>query len=291
MSGAVFDPTDLPSGYLCDARAGETLCVHQQHAVALAAAGYVWGGGEVGEESDLAGREPLRELRTSGGSFLIRRFTHGGLLRRFTGKRFGNPDRPFEELRLSAALRDQGLPTPLVVAARARKLLMGWELELVTERLPGTVDLGTWLGRARRGEASEGTRRALLVAFGRMVGRLHGAGFWHADLQPNNFLARESDPTADPFVLDLDRSRFQTMAPTDCHAQLARLFRHVEDREVRFGRALRRSDLWRFLRAYGGGKADWRAVAEIYERKKGAHRLGKRVEIVLAPDRSEHRHG
>ena len=40
------------------------------------------------EPSDLAGRKPLQELEVGGRRYVVRRFSHGGILRWMTGERF-----------------------------------------------------------------------------------------------------------------------------------------------------------------------------------------------------------
>src|SRR6187455_1728292 len=88
--------------------------------------------------STLAGRRPLEELETPRGTLLLRRFSHGGLLRALTGSRFGDPARPFHELALAAALQARGIETPLVVGARAQAAQGGgWMLDVLTLRVSG----------------------------------------------------------------------------------------------------------------------------------------------------------
>lgn len=245
--------------------------------------------------SEKAGRQPLFELRLGGRRLLLRRFSHGGLLRGLTGDRFRDPGRPFAELRLSEWLRERGICTPRVVAARAREAEGwggGWNLDLVTECVEGTTDLGYALGLARGGALPRAARVALLEASGRLVGALHGLGLWHADLQPNNLLVNEEALAGAPpelWVLDLDRSERLDPLPTERRrANLERLFRHV----VR-GAALSRTDYARFLRAYasvpGHWREDWRDVARRHARGAGWHRLGRRVERVLGLRRDDRR--
>jgi hypothetical protein len=77
------------------------------------------------------------------------------LLRFATGRRFLDPTRPFEEIRLAQHLERNGIATPRIVAARARgSILTGYELDLVTQRVEGTIDLGEGLARAPRRSAA-----------------------------------------------------------------------------------------------------------------------------------------
>ena len=240
--------------------------------------------------SDAVGRRPLWELDLGADAkLLVRRFSHGGLLRWLTGRRFRDPWRPFHELVLSEHLRAAGVATPEVIAARAQTAPVGgWYLDLVTRRVPDSIDLGHVLARARSGAFSVlGLRRALRAA-GSTIRALHEAGLEHADLNPNNVLvAREGDGPA--WILDLDRSRLHPeLTPELRRKSLARLLRHVARRERRHGNALTRADYARFLRTYAGPewRDEWRAVEQGAERWSTLHGLGGLLERTFgrAPD-------
>jgi hypothetical protein len=150
--------------------------------------------------ADVAGRRRLFELEIGAERFLVRRFTHGGLLRWLTGARFLDAERPFREIVLSERLRAAELPTPLIAAARARRLGgAGWSLEVVTRRIEGSIDLGRVLaGEVGSLRPARATR--LLAGAGRLVREMHEAGFFHADLTPRNLLV---DPRPGPFRVPL----------------------------------------------------------------------------------------
>ncbi len=235
------------------------------------------------EASDLAGRQPLGQLRLEGERLVVRRFRHGGLLRWLTGERFLDPERPFRELILSARLRARGVPTPEVVAARARALPGGgYQLHLVTRRVEGALDLGQLLVEARRGDLGRRALAPVLVATGRLVRSLHDLGLAHADLNARNFLVeRDSLGSAEPrlWILDLDRSELrERVGDAERRRNLRRFFRFVERREQQDGRVLTRSDYARFFRGYGldGGrwKDDWRAIAAAHARHRRTHGAG-----------------
>lgn len=244
--------------------------------------------------SDLFGRKPLFELEDGGARYVVRRFSHGGLWRFATGRRFRDPTRPFHEILCARHLEAHGVRTPRIVAARARRAHGPfWELDLVTERIGGTLDLGELLGRARRGEVPPRVVAHASAALGLLVRRLHASGFFHADLTPNNVLVNASlleglDPEL--WILDLDRARILgAWNDADRRANLRRLLRFVARREERDGRALRRTDYARFLLAYDlqgeEWKDEWRAVARDHARSLAGHRLGWRLEEWLGKRR------
>ncbi len=254
---------------------GVILC-RAGHGVLLEQAGFrvdAHFSGESLPDADESGKEPLAKLRLevdgSSGPLdcLVRRFSHGGLARAFTGRRFKDPKRPFEELRLSEALRRASIPTPRVLAARAvRHGLGGYELALVTERLDSKVDIGILIGRVRRGEAPQKDLRRAVVQSARLIAAMHEAGFRHSDLQPANLLvpagglgkARRGLESSGAAVLDLDRSEFvpddldpQPLAESTRWKNLGRLWRHVHRREQKYGAVFSSCDLALFLQAYG----------------------------------------
>jgi len=273
----------IPPGYVGEESGRGRWVVRERDADVLRDAGFGPDGDARLAPSQLAGRRPLFELEGAGGAFLVRRFSHGGLGRWLTGERFLDAARPFRELELSLALRELGIPTPEVVAARARRAgLVGWRLEVVTRRVPRALDLGYVLGLAREGAVEPRALARIVTALGRLVRRLHDAGFQHADLQPNNVLVAGSaleGGEPELWLIDLDRSRLRGRLSTrERRDNLRRLFRHVRRRELERGRVLERTAYARFLRGYEESrearKADWRAIARRHALVSGLHRLG-----------------
>ena len=273
----------LPSGYFVDESPRGVLVLHADFARALHEAGYGPEHDGSLRRSDLSGRRPLYELEAGGERLVVRRFSHGGLMRWITGQRFLDPERPFRELVLSTTLRQAGIATPQVVAARARPAWGGgWYLDLVSRRVEGAIDLGYLLGLARAGRLDFRVLRSLLAATGQVVRQLHRHGCLHADLTPTNLLATEDVlEGADPklWVIDLDRSVIRgKLTAAERLQNLRRLFRYVARREVRHGRALQRTDYMRFLLAYEPDRARrkvvLREVLAAHRRSSPLHSLG-----------------
>ncbi|MEM6671872.1 MAG: lipopolysaccharide kinase InaA family protein [Planctomycetota bacterium] len=279
----------LPEGFVLERGERGALACRPEDLDALRAAGFRpddlhrTARGAALEDADVSGREPLGRLVVDGVECLARRFTHGGLARGITGRRFLDPARPFVELVVSERLRALGIGTPRVVAARAVPTPpVGFELTLVTERIPDTVDVGQLLGGVRSGAAQRARLRPALAVAGRLIGRLHDAGLYHADLQPANVLVPTGGDAPDrAWILDLDRSRFPSEGGLDESLRmrnLGRLWRHVRRREREYGSVLISADMARFLRAYGLAHEDLRAGCAAIEREadagSGLHRLG-----------------
>ena len=92
----------LPDGYFVEEAPHGVLAVHADVARSLHEAGYGPESDCALERAELVGRAPLFEVRLGEARYLVRRFRHGGLLRRLTGRRFLDAERPFRELVLVA---------------------------------------------------------------------------------------------------------------------------------------------------------------------------------------------
>ncbi|MFT7487029.1 MAG: tRNA A-37 threonylcarbamoyl transferase component Bud32 [Candidatus Paceibacteria bacterium] len=274
---------ELPSGYFVDESPQGILALHVAVARAIHGTGY--GPEHDGElcQSELSGRRPLFELEAEGERFVVRRFSHGGLMRWVTGERYLNPERPFRELILSDTLRRAGIATPQVVAARARPASGGgWYLDLVSRRIDGTTDLGFLLGQARLGKLQVGPKRALLRALGALVRQMHRHGFLHADLTPTNVLVNSGVVDGEEpelWVIDLDQSEVKKKpSRMEVSRNLRRLFRYVSRREGDTGRGMSRTDYARFMSAYEPERERrrdiLRSVHTAHRRRRLYHGLG-----------------
>lgn len=273
----------LPRGFEIREQARGWVVSRVDAAAELAQLGFALDSDGAPNSAGLAGRKPMPVLRSARGELVLRRFTHGGLLRWLTGARFSDPERPLRELRDSLKLAEAGVRTPEVVAARARRASgWGWELALLTRRVEGAQDGGALL---ERGALSARERAQLFTLAGALVRRLHELGFLHADLHPKNLLFRR-EPDGGwgaPWVLDLDRSLWRN--PLQAHerdSNLARLLRYAERRRASGQFDYSRTDLLRFLAAYEPRRELRRklarAVGMAYAGSLRWHRLGWRVE-------------
>lgn len=280
---------ELPGEYEVEESERAALALRRGVAAAFRAAGYGLETDGPGGPSDLAGRRRMLEMEIGGERFVVRRFTHGGLLRWLTGARFLDAERPFREILLARVLEEAQIPTPRVAAARARRLRAGgWALEVVTRRVEGTLDLGRALARMGEGDVSPRLRTRILRAAGELVRAMHEAGFFHADLTPRNLLLDAAaleggEPRL--WVLDLDRSEVLGELGPDLRLRnLARLYRHVQRNGRRDGLAVRLPDLRRFL---GGYDPSGRAWKELW---RGGQRRFQRARVVHAPGWALERH-
>lgn len=271
----------LPEGYESVRGQRGWLVVERGARAALLASGFGPDGGEALAPSGLSGRAALGLIESAGERWIVRCFHHGGLLRGLGERLFLWPSRPFRELANASALRAAGFNTPRVVAARAlRSGLVGWRLALVSAHVAGRIEAAEVFERRRRGELSGPEWRCFLQTLGTLIGRLHAAGFLHADLTLRNLLLERDLAAA--WILDLDRGHFsRPLAEGPRRDNLRRLYRFVRRRESRARRFLSRADYLRFLSAYArargagqGWRADWVAIERRDRRRQLVHRLG-----------------
>lgn len=285
----------FPPAWRVERGSAGVFAARAEWADAFATAGYSLTVQRAVGESDLAGRGAMGELTLGAERFVVRRFRHGGLLRWMTGRRYRDPLRPFREAELCERLRSAGILTPEVVAAAARRAgVAGFELELVTRRIEGGVDLGSVARRCAHGDLDPAFALSCARAFGALVARLHAIGFWHADLTPRNVVVQGSGGREDLtlWILDLDGSRFvETLDRDERVANLARLWRHAR-RMGRQGHLARPSrHAVAFLLGYARSRADRRecsaAVLRRDQRGRAWHAAGEALERGVGARRSE----
>ena len=219
------------------------------------------------------GTTALLSWPDDGPTLVFRRLLHGGWLGGWLGDRFGSPSRPLRELRLSASLRQRGVPVPEPALVAGERRWGFWRLAFASVLEEEAIDALRWL---EAGPTPAEVLRAA-SALGRAVRRFHDAGAHHADLHVKNLMIRTSDERLSGLVIDLDGARTVLgMTPEERMAQLMRLFRSLVKREL--VETVGARGCARFLRAYCADdralrRAMWRRIdAEL--RRIAIHKLG-----------------
>jgi hypothetical protein len=178
-----------------------------------------------------------------------KRARHGGAAR-FAGGLYLGCRRVVRTLLSAVRLREAGVSTPSVLAAGWRRVLGPLHAHaLITERIPGGVNLQTALGSRMSAEE----RRALLRASGRAVRAMHDAGFLHADLNLANLVLERTPGGFRAHIVDLDRGRFENaLTAVQRRSNIGRLFRSWEKWRPD-GAPPGPRDVLAFLRAYCDG--------------------------------------
>lgn len=271
-SGRVPVTNGLPEGFALVERGGWSIAVRESARGAVLDA--TVGGPDVlagTGEARYAGRgRPVRIVLPDGTPGVLRRYLHGGLLRKVAGSWFLGPSRPFRELRATERARRAGVSVPEVLAAwrrpRAGVFHEGW---LLTREVPAARDLPAVLADGARIPAA-------FSAIGREVRRLHEAGVVHGDLHVKNVLVGATGVT----ILDFDRARIVDPAPRSlCVGNLLRFDRSVEKLTLS-GPVVPRADRLRVFAAYfaeGLSADERRRIARRCRRSLSRHRLGWRL--------------
>ncbi|MGP9765124.1 3-deoxy-D-manno-octulosonic acid kinase [Halomonas sp. AOP13-D3-9] len=135
--------------------------------------------------------------------WVLRPYRRGGMAAKLSEKRYlwtgAERTRAFRELRLTAALFEQGLPVPRPVACGVFRSGLTYEAALITVRIAGAKAFAELL-------VNDLADEALLQRVGAMIHRFHQAGLDHVDLNARNILI---DPTGAPWLIDLDRCRLR----------------------------------------------------------------------------------
>jgi len=203
----------------------------------------------------LRGRGRPLLLATGGKRLVVRRYRHGGLFRSLTGELLIGGKRPLRELAALERARALGIPVSPALGVFLSPARAGTvRADLVTEYLPGTVDL---LGLLPGGRVSSRETDEIIRLAGRLIARAHQAGLYHADLNLKNISIRKSASGPEAYLLDLDRSFFRPrLSRAEIARNLLRLYRSYL--KMLFPERADPRPALRFLLAYAPRDRDFR---------------------------------
>jgi 3-deoxy-D-manno-octulosonic acid kinase len=216
---------------------------------------YAWAAAQRSRD-EFQGRGTTFGVTLGGVRVVVRHARRGGFVRHFTADHFlGRRPRFVREIALARRLAGKGITTPPVLAGIAYPTLLGHTADVATERLDGTDLAALIFGPAPpTGEA----RAAALTAVGRLVRRLHQAGFVHRDLQLKNVLVMGTSVSAagrpssvEAALLDIDTCVEKSPRDHAAHiANIRRFLRSWEKWNRMQGDKLTADDRRVFLAAY-----------------------------------------
>jgi 3-deoxy-D-manno-octulosonic acid kinase len=200
----------------------------------------------------LSGRTPHPSIPlTDGRSMVVRRYSHGGLLRAFTGDLYFFGSRSFQELSLTEEIRSSGIATLQVLGAVHRSVSpFFYRAYLLTLEIPEALNLVEYLQKEQtRCPQNLPSRRRMIRTIGLLLRRFHDAGFFHRDLQLKNILIVGDQP----LLIDFDRSYRKTaLSVSERMRNLLRLNRSAE-KWKEAGLPVTKADRWRLFSAYASG--------------------------------------
>ena len=221
-----------------------------------------------------------------GKRMVLRRYSHGGLLRAITGNLYFFGARSFRELALTEEIRSCGIPTiPPVGAIHHCLFFPFYQAYFLSLEVPHATDLIQYLNGINTPPSPESIslKRKMIRSVGLLIRQFHQSGFFHGDLQLKNILVAKDQL----LLIDFDRSyRKSPLSAKERLKNLHRLNRSAE-KWRRLGLPITRTDRWRFFLAYAGDdkkiKETMRKTFGTYSLRLLFHRFGWAVERILGP--------
>ncbi|MCR9245679.1 MAG: hypothetical protein NXI31_11660 [bacterium] len=208
------------------------------------------------------GRGGVGVLELGGREIVVRPFRRGGALGSLLKDRYGSTRRVRDEIETLLALREQGVPAVVPIAAVWKRHGAFWRLRLGTERVPGAMPLPAFLA------AEPGLRRRTAVAVGTMLKLAFDAGLRHPDLHLDNVLCAAREDRVRAVLVDLDRARLKAAVPQkEVESMLVRMGRYVVKHRPRMAAVPTRSEELRMLLALGVPRAELQAMYRRLARK------------------------
>ncbi len=245
-------PAGLPVGFRTWAFPGGVAAareaVAEAVAGALAARGtlHAWAAAVPGRDR-FEGRSAAFGVRLGDADAVVRHAHRGGLVAPFLGDRYLGTPRWVHEILVSERLRAEGVPVPEVLAAAAYPAGPWHRADVATARVPGR-DLATIFFEGP--PPAPPRREAVLRAAGRLVRRLHVAGWIHPDLQLRNVVVDDREA----WLLDVDTCREAPDAASR-RRNLLRFYRSWEKWNRRCGERLTAADRTLFESGYAEAAA------------------------------------
>jgi len=219
-----------------------------------------------------------------GKRMVLRQYSHGGLLRAFTGNLYFFGARSFRELALTEEIRSCGIPTISPIGAIHHRIFPPfYQAYFLSLEVPNAIDLIQYFQEmgARLTRENLSTKRKTLRSAGLLIRQFHQAGFFHGDLQLKNILIAGGQV----LLIDFDRSyRKKNLSLKEKMRNLLRLNRSAE-KWIQQGLSLTRTDRWRFFLAYAGEDRKIREAMiktlQTYSLRFLFHRLGWAIEKIV----------
>lgn len=216
---------------------------------------------------------------------VLRRYSHGGLLRPITGSLYCFGARSFRELAITEEIRSCGIPTiePIGAIHQVTGFPPFYQAYLLTLEVPEALNAIEYLEKIGKNPNRETLchKRKTIGRCGLLLRQFHQSGFFHRDLQLKNILFVEDRI----LIIDFDRSyRKSILSTRERMKNLLRLNRSSE-KWKRLGSPITRTDRWRFFLAYAGKDQEIRKAMEralhIYSFRSLFYRFGWAVEKIV----------
>ncbi len=207
---------------------------------------------------DAKGRGGVGLMMLGGVQCVVRPYRRGGALGAILRDRYVRPGRAKTELAVLAALRQEGVPVVVPVAAVARRAGAFWRLRLCTEYVADALPLPAFMA------AHPAQRRHVAEAVGTVLRLAFAAGLWHRDLHADNVLCCVRGDRVRVVLIDLDRASLAAPLKVSLRDDmLVRLQRYQVRHRTQLAAVPSRAETMRGLRAI---EADREARHELWRR-------------------------
>jgi tRNA A-37 threonylcarbamoyl transferase component Bud32 len=209
---------------------------------------------------------------------VVRRYSHGGILRKLTRDLFLFGSRSFQEVAYTEAVRSCAIPTVEPVAAIHQNVFCPfYRAYLLSREVPNSKDLIQFF-KEMIVHPSFPAKRKIIHSAALVLRKFHGAGFFHGDLQLKNILVADEGI----LLIDFDRSyRRKALSDGEKIANILRLNRSAE-KWTRKGLPITWRDRFRFFSVYAGDDVEirkaMRRAFRSWSLSNVIHQIGWRME-------------
>ncbi|WP_321459207.1 3-deoxy-D-manno-octulosonic acid kinase [uncultured Vibrio sp.] len=156
----------------------------------------------------------------------LRHYRRGGLFGKLVKDQYWfsgwDKTRSAEEFQLLLTLIKAGVNVPRPIAARAVKVGLTYQADLLSERIPNARDLVSIL-------QERSLSKAMYKKIGQEIAKMHNAGVNHTDLNIHNILIDDKDKV---WIIDFDKCRKQEHGKWE-KQNLERLLRSFKKEKVK----------------------------------------------------------
>ena len=232
----------------------------------------------------LNGRTPHPLIPIQNGQrVVLRKYSHGGLLKALTRNLYLFGSRSFRELILTEAIRAYGIPTVQPICAAHRLIIPPlYHPYLLTLEVPHAMNLIEYFQKVGNNPSQENIlyKRKVIRAAGLLLRKFHQTGFYHGDLQLKNLLVVDDQI----LLIDFDRSyRKPSLSNRERMKNLLRLNRSAE-KWSQLGLPITQTDRLRFFLAYAEKDSEiletLRKSLRAYSISLFFHRIGWTIEKI-----------
>ncbi len=180
---------------------------------------------------------------------LVRKYRRGGIMRYLLRDRYIGSQRPFRELRITAAAAERGVPTATILAAVSmRATVFFYRGYLLSRELGGCLDVPEYIRASWQG-MTEHEKEEVINDIADAVRLMHDRGIRHGDLNLKNILIDKTRRDR-IFIIDWDKSVIKDrLHAKERRSNIVRLCRSMK-KFIRQGLVLSGDDIRRLLESY-----------------------------------------